>query len=180
MKIGRKLSFALLGCLVAAILTRAAISDENAAAPDTEKPSAATVEKPATPSTEDDAPAEKVTGQEIYKFLCASCHGAKGEGVAEKHDEPLYGDRSIADLAKIIVETMPEDDPGILTSEEAESVSQYIHETFYTAEARARNKPPRIELSRLTVGQYQQSVADLIGAFRQKATIDDVRGLSGD
>ena len=180
MKIGRKLSFALLGCLVAAILTRAAISDENAAAPDTEKPSAATVEKPAAPTTEDDAPAEKVTGQEIYKFLCASCHGAKGEGVAEKHDEPLYGDRSIADLAKIIVETMPEDDPGILTSEEAESVSQYIHETFYTAEARARNKPPRIELSRLTVGQYQQSVADLIGAFRQKATIDDVRGLTGD
>jgi hypothetical protein len=99
--------------------------------------------------------------------------------VAEKHDEPLYGDRSIADLAKIIVETMPEDDPGILTDEEATSVAQYIHETFYTAEARARNKPPRIELSRLTVRQYQQSIADLIGTFREKAAIDDARGLAG-
>ncbi len=180
MKIGRTFSLTLLGCLVAAMLSRGAISDENAATPDKETPSAATVEKPATPSTEDDAPAEKVTGKEIYKFLCASCHGAKGEGVAEKHDEPLYGDRSIADLATTIVETMPEDDPGILTEEEARSVAQYIHETFYTADARARNKPPRIELSRLTVGQYQQSIADLIGTFREKAKIDAAGGLTGD
>jgi hypothetical protein len=75
---------------------------------------------------------------------------------------------------------MPEDDPGIFTDEEAKSVAQYIHETFYTAEARARNKPPRIELSRLTVSQYLNSVADLVGSFRQPATIDDRRGLAAE
>ena len=42
----------------------------------------------------------------------------------------------------------------------------YIYETFYSPEARVRNKPARVELSRLTVRQYQNAVADLIGSFR--------------
>jgi mono/diheme cytochrome c family protein len=184
MKNRRLISLVACSCVIAAILSRAAISDENDASTikktDKKKPAAQAVDTPAAPKTDDGASTEKVTGQEIYKFLCASCHGASGEGVAEKHDEPLYGDRSIAALTKIIVETMPEDDPGILTDEQAKDVAQYMHETFYTAEARARNKPPRIELSRLTVSQYLNSVADLIGSFRPQASIDDRRGLAGD
>lgn len=161
------------------MLARASISDENEASTDKKKPAVQAVEKPVTPST-DDAPTEKFTGKEIYTSLCASCHGAQGEGVAEKHDEPLYGDRSIADLTEIIVETMPEDDPGIITGEEAKRVAEYIYEAFYTADARARHKPPRIELSRLTVAQYLNSVADLIGSFREKTALDDRGGLAGD
>ena len=98
----RLISLVVCSCVITAMLSGAAISDDNGASADTKKPAAQAVEKPATPRTDDDA--EKVTGQEIYKFLCASCHGASGEGVAEKHDEPLYGDRSIAALTKIIVE----------------------------------------------------------------------------
>jgi mono/diheme cytochrome c family protein len=180
MKNRRLISLVICSSVIAAVLSRAAISDENTTSTDKKEPAAQAVDKPATPRTDDEAPAEKVTGKEIYTFLCASCHGAKGEGVAEKHDEPLYGDNSIAKLTEIIVETMPEDDPGILTEEEAKDVAQYMHETFYTAEARARNKPPRIELSRLTVSQYLNSVADLIGSFREKPSIDDRRGLAGD
>jgi mono/diheme cytochrome c family protein len=180
----RLISLVVYTSVIAAMLSRAAISDENDASKDKEtdktKPAAQAVERPATPRTDDESPDEKVTGKEIYTFLCASCHGAKGEGVAEKHDEPLYGDNSIAKLTEIIFETMPEDDPGVLTEEEAKDVAQYIHETFYTAEARARNKPPRIELARLTVDQYLNSVADLIGSFREKPSIDDRRGLAGD
>ncbi len=181
MRIGRILSIVMFGCLGAAILSRAAISDESGAPPATE-PAAAAADKPATPN-EDTPPAKpekKLTGRQIYQSLCASCHGASGEGVAEKHDEPLVGDRSIADLTKIIAETMPEDDPGTCTGEDAERVAAYIYETFYTEEARARNKPPRIELSRLTVRQYQQSIADLIGSFRPRSNIDEGRGLTGD
>ena len=39
-------------------------------------------------------------------------------------------------------------------------------------EARARNRPPRIEISRLTVRQYRNAVADLIGSFRTPAKTD--------
>ena len=39
---------------------------------------------------------------------------------------------------------------------------------------------PRIELSRLTVRQYRNSVADLIGSFRNRGRWDEKRGLKGD
>ena len=45
-------------------------------------------------------------------------------------------------------------------------VAAYIHEAFYSVDARVRNKPARVELSRLTVRQYQNALADLIGSFR--------------
>src|SRR5205085_6438814 len=43
-----------------------------------------------------------------------------------------------------------------------------------------RNRPPRIELSRLTVRQYQNTLADLIGSFRSSAKWDAERGLHGE
>ena len=76
---------------------------------------------------------------------------------------------------------MPEDDPGTCVGEDARSVAAYVYDTFYSKTAQARNKPPRIELSRLTVRQYRNAVADLIGIFREPAAWDQVeRGLRGE
>jgi len=120
-----------------------------------------------------------VSGKEIYQKQCAQCHGGNGEGVAEEHDEPLYGDRSLTDLTKLIDETMPKDAPEEVSAEEAAKVAAYLYETFYTSEARARNRPPRIELSRLTVRQYQQVAADLLATFGTEAKIGEPGGLDG-
>jgi len=105
-------------------------------------------------------------GALLYREQCLSCHGAKGEGVADQHDEPLYGERSVESLAKLIARTMPEDKPGTCVGEDAEVVAAYIFNAFYSPQARARNNPPRVELARLTNRQYRESVADLFGGFR--------------
>lgn len=120
------------------------------------------------------------TGEQIYRQMCASCHGASGEGTDENHPDPLAGDKSVAQLADVIAETMPEDDPGTCTGEDAKLVAAYIYDAFYSPTAQARNKPPRIELSRLTVRQYQNAVADLIGSFSQPGKWGDERGLHGE
>jgi Protein of unknown function (DUF1592)/Protein of unknown function (DUF1588)/PA14 domain/Cytochrome C oxidase, cbb3-type, subunit III/Protein of unknown function (DUF1585) len=123
---------------------------------------------------------EALTGEQIYQQKCASCHGAAGEGTEESYPKPLAGDRSVVGLAKFIAKTMPEDAPGECVGDDAERVSSYIYDAFYSKAAQARNKPPRIELSRLTVRQYRHTVADLIGSFRTPGVWNDQRGLKGD
>lgn len=120
------------------------------------------------------------TGEQIYQQVCASCHGAKGEGTIESYPHPLVGERSVGELTAYISKTMPEDKPGTCIGEEARKVSQFIHETFYSPTAQARNKPVRVELSRLTVRQYQNAVADLIGSFRGAGKVEDKEGLRGE
>src|SRR5579859_5250152 len=110
------------------------------------------------------AAAAEPSGEQIFKIKCSICHGPHGEGT-KKHQKPLEGDRSIAQLAALIAETMPESNPGSVSPKEAEAVAAYIHDAFYSQVARERNRPARIELSRLTVRQYRNSVADLIGSF---------------
>jgi mono/diheme cytochrome c family protein len=105
-------------------------------------------------------------GAGVYQKMCVDCHDAKGEGVADKHDEPLVGNRSIASLTRYITRTMPEGKEGTCVGEDAANVAAYIFEAFYSAAAQARNNPVRASLARLTVAQYQNSVADLIGRFR--------------
>jgi len=121
---------------------------------------------------------ESHAGEEIYRKQCAECHGARGEGVADKYDETLYGNRSLAELTEIIVDTMPKEKPLRLSPVNAERVASYVYDTFYTDEARARNKPPRVEMSRLTIRQYLNVSADLVGSFRGREQIDERRGLS--
>src|SRR5579875_2975945 len=104
------------------------------------------------------------SGEQIYRQQCASCHGVNGEGSAE-YKRPLRGDRSVAQLARFIAKSMPKDSEKKCTGEDAQKVAVYIYETFYSKAAQARNKPPRIELSRLTVRQYRQAAADLIATF---------------
>ena len=118
-------------------------------------------------------------GEVVYRDDCMRCHGPVGQGVAGKSDEPLVGEKSVASLAKYIVREMPESDPGSLSLADATASAEYIHKAFYSAEARARNHPPRIELAHLTVRQYRESVADLLGSLRDQISTTESGGLAG-
>ena len=122
------------------------------------------------------AVAQEKTGAAIYQQLCVRCHGATGEGT-KKAPQPLVGEKSIAQLAAVIDRTMPEDDPSKCDAVESKQVAVYIHDTFYSPDARAKSNPPRVELSHLTVGQYRNAIADIVGSFRQTTKLDDKRGL---
>lgn len=104
-------------------------------------------------------------GRDIYRRQCAKCHGRTGEGVKGKYDDALHGDWSIEKLTRFIDKNMPEDAPGKCTGANAEAVARFIHDAFYSREARARNHPPRIELVHLTNRQYVNTAADLIRHF---------------
>lgn len=117
-------------------------------------------------------------GRTIFAEKCAGCHGSKGEGVEGAHATPLTGDRSVRELAAVIAETMPKDSPGDCVSEDALSVAEYIHNEFYSEKARLRNALPRVELSRLTVRQYRNSIADVFEPIRGRPEPwGDQRGL---
>jgi mono/diheme cytochrome c family protein len=123
---------------------------------------------------------EERPGDQIYRQECARCHGPSGEGTPEDFPRPLAGDKTVSQLARLIARTMPEDDPGTCTANEAAKVAAYIHDAFYSKAAQARNAPARIELSRLTVRQYRSTLTDLVGSFREPAQWDDRRGLHGE
>lgn len=123
--------------------------------------------------------AAEPTGEQIYQKKCAACHGATGEGT-KRYKPPLIGDKSVAQLSQVIAKTMPEDNPGSLPGPDADKVAAYIHAAFYSVAAREQNTPPRVELARLTVGQYRNAVADLIATFRPAVQADDKQGLRGE
>ncbi len=114
-------------------------------------------------------------GQSIYEKTCAACHGKKGVGREEFYAEPLVGDLPVVALSKLIAETMPEDAPETCIGQEAHAVASYIHEAFYSAQAR----PPRIRLSRLTRRQLRQSLADLYAHTGGGVRPTQLRGLKG-
>jgi hypothetical protein len=117
--------------------------------------------------------ADAQTGEQIYKDRCAACHGASGEGTKDHFPRPLTGDRSQTQLARYIGRSMPEDDPGSVSGPDAEQVAAYVYGAFYF-------KPARIELSRLTVRQHQNAIADLIAGFRTPGKWGDRLGLRGE
>jgi hypothetical protein len=118
------------------------------------------------------------SGKDLYQRQCAQCHGKAGEGVAKEYKEPLHGDWPMDKLARYIHRSMPEDKPKSLTPEQADAVARYIHGEFYSAEARLKKNPPRVELVRLTNRQYLNSVADLLKQFTgADAAIGPERGL---
>lgn len=119
-------------------------------------------------------------GKTIFAESCASCHGAGGQGVEDAYAEPLVGDLSIPELSKRIADTMPEGEPERCVGADADAVAAYIHETFYSEEARTRNDPPRIRLTHLTGAQLRQSVADLYGRFSGAAPTESKRGIQGE
>jgi hypothetical protein len=119
-------------------------------------------------------------GASIYSEKCASCHGVQGEGVDGAHESPLVGDRSIRELAQIIDDTMPEGEPEQLGAAGSLAVAEYIHGAFYSEIAQFRNQPAALEFSRLTVRQYQESLADLLQSFNGYGEWKDERGLRGE
>lgn len=102
------------------------------------------------------------TGAEVFEAQCAVCHGAAGEG-GDGYETPLEGDLPPVELARVIADTMPEGEPEACVGDDALAVAEYIHERFYSPFARARNRPPKRRLSRLTARQFEQTLADLLG-----------------
>ena len=117
-----------------------------------------------------------VSGAQTYKQMCASCHGANGEG-GRGYKRPLTGDQSIGELATFIAENMPPDAKKKLARDEARKVAEYIYDEFYSPIAQERKKPARVELSRLTVRQYRNVISDLIATFRRADAPEKERGL---
>jgi hypothetical protein len=106
------------------------------------------------------------SGEEIYTAQCARCHGKNGEG-SKKYQKPLMGEKSLAQLADVIQKTMPENDPGSLSKDDATKVAQFCIDKFYHQD---KNNPVRVELARLTVLQYKNAIADIVGHFRGSST----------
>ena len=119
----------------------------------------------------------ELSGELLYAKHCAKCHGDRGQGIADEHDEPLVGDWPIEKLTRVITRTMPDNDREKCVGDEAERVALYIFDAFYSPDARLRNKPPRIGLVRLTNRQYLHSVADLIGSFIGRSELGQAGGL---
>jgi cytochrome c553 len=116
-------------------------------------------------------------GALVYRSQCASCHGDEGQGGTKKYAEPLIGDASRAELAQIIADTMPEEDPGSCVGEDAEAVAAFVFDQFYSEAAQSRNRPPRAGLARLTGPQLRQSLADLYSHFRGTPKRSEKRGV---
>ena len=115
-------------------------------------------------------------GEAIYRAKCASCHGEKGEGGTKEYAEPLAGDASRTELARLISDTMPEDDPASCVGEDAEAVAAFVFDHFYSDAAQVRNRPPRVGLARLTGLQLRQSLADLYSHFGGTPKVTEKRG----
>jgi hypothetical protein len=119
-------------------------------------------------------------GAAIYAEHCGRCHGANGQGTPEV-PEPLAGERSVNQLAAFIDETMPEDDPARVTGAAARQVAEWMHGAFYSAVARDRDRPARVDLQRLTVRQHQSVLADVVGSFlKPPPAATEARGLKGE
>ncbi|TWT81909.1 PA14 domain protein [Planctomycetes bacterium CA13] len=117
-------------------------------------------------------------GTKIYSQGCAECHGEQGEGVQSEYAAALIGDASIGELAEVISDTMPEQDPDLCVGEDAVAVARYIHHAFYGEAARLRNRPPKLALARLTGEQLRQSLADLYGSFAGNTWAHEDHGVN--
>ena len=119
-------------------------------------------------------------GRAVYLKQCASCHGESGQGVQGEYNDALYGDWSLGKIRRYVEKNMPEDDPDECIGEDAEKVSQYIYEKFYSEEAKFRNAPKRIGLARLTNRQYRESTSDLFqGLFQIKKGTEEADHSNG-
>ncbi|MCC9601770.1 DUF1588 domain-containing protein [Stieleria sp. JC731] len=118
-------------------------------------------------------------GERLYAEQCLSCHGENGKGQTEGYTDPLIGDASIGQLAEIIAETMPEEDPDLCVGDDAKAVAEYVHQSFYSEAAQLRNRPAQVAFSRLTGRQLQQSLADLYTHFYSSPWFEKKQGLSG-
>ena len=116
-------------------------------------------------------------GEDLFAARCAPCHGQKGVG-GPGYKGPLTGNRSVEDLTKYVTASMP---PGKGTpAPQAKAIAIYMSGAFYSPLAQAKNKPPRVEMARLTVKQFKNAVADLMGYSAPVAPDGPERGLRGE
>lgn len=120
---------------------------------------------------------EAAHGRAVYEALCADCHGAMGQG-SDYHRVALAGDLPPVELARVIADTMPEGDAESCVGDDARAVAEYVYGEFYSPLAQARVRPPRRELSRLTVRQLRQSLADLLAEARGRKQPADEHGIA--
>ncbi|MDG1897870.1 MAG: DUF1592 domain-containing protein [Fuerstiella sp.] len=136
----------------------------------------AIVSAPFSPAAADDATRQK--GEMIFAEQCSGCHGAAGEGTADNYPNPLFGDKPTIDLAELISATMPEGETELCTGDDAVAVAEWMQSAFYSPKAQARIHPPQKRLSRLTVSQYRNCVADIVESFTSSSQPGDRRGLT--
>lgn len=91
----------------------------------------ATYAQGAKPALYTDAQAQ--TGAAVYAQACAACHGQQLEGVAAPALKgQAFGEMAIAQgltvdaLLDVIINTMPQSDPGSLNSDDYNAVTAYI------------------------------------------------------
>ena len=127
------------------------------------------LQAPAKPS----APAS--TGAALFAKNCSSCHGKEGIG-GPGYPKALTGTKAPADLGTYISKSMP---PGGKTPPaQATEIAKYIYGAFYSPIAQERIRPPRVTLQRLTVKQFRNALADLIGPDHQALT-GEPGGMNG-
>ncbi len=117
-------------------------------------------------------------GQEIFVQHCVQCHGARNEGVAGQFDHPIAGPATREELGSFIEQTMPVGNPELVAGEDAGRVADFILRNFLAGPEQAA--PPRIELSHLTVTQYENSLADIFAGLVGTTRPETAGGLSAE
>lgn len=116
-------------------------------------------------------------GDQLFRTRCSGCHGVNGQGGTD-FSGPLTGTKSRDQLEKYVRASMPPDGPK-LSATEAKAVSRYVFDAFYSPIAVERNRPARVTVSRLTVRQFRNAVADLIGPYHAAINPSKQEGLRG-
>ncbi len=109
------------------------------------------------------SPPVKAPGEALFAKVCAPCHGVNGAGGAA-FPRPLTGSKSVAELGKFISQSMPPG-PKKTPLPQAQQIAAFMVDAFYSPLAQERNRPAKVSLARLTVKQFKNSIADLIGDY---------------
>lgn len=73
-------------------------------------------------------------GEALYHENCSSCHGdtLKGKadedipGLSGSHFSTIWNGRTVGDLFKKVIRTMPQDDPGRLSAQQTADIVSFI------------------------------------------------------
>lgn len=117
-------------------------------------------------------------GAAVWEQQCLRCHGEDGGGVAGKYEHRLSGPGSLEELAALIEQTMPEDDPELCAGEDARAVARFLLAGILAPE-RAEGQAATQTLQHLTGGQYLLAIAELGDAFFGPQKSVGERGLKG-
>jgi Protein of unknown function (DUF1592)/Protein of unknown function (DUF1588)/Protein of unknown function (DUF1595)/Protein of unknown function (DUF1585)/Protein of unknown function (DUF1587)/Cytochrome C oxidase, cbb3-type, subunit III len=118
---------------------------------------------------DDDEPSgDAAAGATLYKEMCASCHGAAGEGGFGTRLNPWTRGRQ--ELVDLIDSTMPKADPSLCEGECAEDVASFILSWPSACDKSAR---PARGLRLLNRREYNNTVSDLFKRSHSGACASD-------